>query len=70
MKMFDLVMSKMTVDVMAEMLYFCENDTELWCSAQETEDGDIVCDKQNCKQCIKEWLQSDVQKIRQQESHS
>ena len=65
MTVFDLILQKINVDVMADMLEKLDIGETPFCPAQETEDGDIVCDKQNCKQCIKEWLQSEVQEIRQ-----
>ena len=63
MTVFELILKKISIDVMADMLDACNLESSPFCTAHETADGDLVCDKENCKQCIKEWLQSEVREI-------
>lgn len=57
---FEKIKNSMTVEFMTEMLYLADDlIPEQWCSAYE-KDGDIICNKNNCRECIKNWLESEA----------
>ena len=59
MRVFDLILQTISVDVMADMLDKLDIGDTPFCKATEAENGDIICGKDSCKQCIKEWLESE-----------
>ena len=57
---FEKIKNSMTVEFMTVMLYLADDlIPEQWCSAYE-KDGDIICNKNNCRECIKNWLESEA----------
>ena len=59
---FEITKKNLTIEKMTELLYLADNK-DVWCTAYE-KDGDIVCDKENCKNCIRKWLESEEKIIK------